>query len=671
MTQEMKSQIVLFTVASVGLIMGACAKNDPQITIPVEEKTESIAVDRGMDIHAVLQESEPDTKLTFSEETDLESKIYLASQWSAGDAFSISPDASSSSDVSVFELSSGAGTKSGRFHCDSPSAATSTTWTVYYPSTITCDAEFDSFDFSSQTQHGNDNTGHLSALNIMRKQITFDAASPIPSEVSFSGENFKQSSCLKLTLSNFPTSIVPESLNIEFYTYVVVNYSGGAQQYVKEPQYSQEMSLDGIGSTTEFTAYMMLPPQTIESPGKTYMKVQVNGEGGAVMVTERNLSGSLTLEEGKYHRIVLKKNWYLDTGINGSWGTFQEPSAGDITTPNCNIIIMGDGYTAGDYGVESKFLNDATVAYNGLFSEEPFKGLKDYFGVYYVNVVSGQPIHTTGTYTNGAQNTDTGTPFSLSFTPNSTKISGDERVARYYAQKVSSLSLAQISKAVIVVLANLECHAGTCTVTYGHGTDYCQDGSLAYVALGNPGEGQSASFKRTFIHEVGGHGFGKLADEYTKSFHHSDLPSAQNKLLNMQGYGIYKNVSPYSAGVTTIDVTPWSSLASVAAYGVENIGVYDGAYAVSVGFCRSTPGSFMNGSSAEEWYFNAISRKMIYYRAMRLSGKTAEDAEGSFATWDSAHLPDGGVYSSTKSLAPGVMLPELLPLAEPVLRFCQ
>lgn len=665
----MKNQIVLFTIASVGLIMGACVKNDPHNNSQLEDKKESFVVEKGLDIHAVLQNSEPETKLAFSEETDFESKIHLASQWSTGDAFSVSSDPSSSSDVSIFELSSGAGTTSGHFHCDSPSSATSTTWTVYYPSTITCDAEFNSFDFSSQTQHGNDDTGHLSGFNIMRKQIITDSPSPIPSEVSFSGENFQQSSCLKLTLSNFPTSIIPESLTIELYTYAIYVYGGGVQQYVKEPKLSQEMSFDGIGSTTEITAYMMLPAQTIESTSKTYLKVTVNGEGGAIMVTERKLSGGLTLEGGKYHRINLKKNWYLDTGINGTWGTLQEPSAGDITTPNCNIIIMGDGYTASDYSGESKFLNDATAAYNGLFSEEPFKGLKEYFGVYYVNVVSGQSIHTTGTYINGAKNTDTETPFSSSFTPNATKISGDAMAVEYYAQKVSSLSISQISKAVIVVIANIECHAGTCTVFYGHGTDYCQDGSIAYVALGNPGDGQSTNFKRTFIHEVGGHGFGKLADEYTKSSHYPDLPAAQNDLLNIQGYGIYKNVSPYTAGITTIDDTPWSSLASVVTYNVESIDVYDGAYAVSEGFCRSTPGSFMNGSSASEWYFNAISRKMIFYRAMRLSGKTAEDAESSFVTWDSAHLPEGGVYSSTKSLAPELMLPELLPLAEPVLRF--
>lgn len=658
-------QFTQFTLAmSIVIAMTGCEKEMFNAATPAIIKSDDYT------ISAQLPNDEIMTKMSFSEEYDSAGYAHLSSCWKDGDAFSISPDTYSTENVTIFSLIGGNGSKTGIFSCNKPYEGTSSKWTVFYPASITCDADYSAFSFEGQSQKGNDNTDHLSAYNLMRKAYSYDFSTGMPSEIAFSGDGFEQSSCLKLIINNLPKAIVVKKLKVEAFHYVNWYWSALSQQLITEADFSQSMSFSDMPLSTQLVAYMMIPPSNVIIRKNGYLRITITDENGIVFTTERKMANEINLVAGTYNTISLKKNWIEDKDVDGTWGYFQKPSAADVNTLYCNFIIMGDGYTPEDYeGDESKFVQDARAAYNALFSVEPYKSLKDYFGVYYVNVVSQQRFNTTGTYQNGAKNVDQNTSLQLKFSPNRTKIQGDETRILYYAERIDELTASQVCRSTIIVIANHNCHSGTCTVYYGfYETDYCEYYSIAYAALGNDNEHQANSFKNTVIHEAGGHGFGKLADEYTTSSYYLNLERTQNELLSLHSKGIYKNIHPYSSGVTYLSDTPWANLADINIYTPEQIGLYDGAYAVRNGFCRSTPSSIMENGS----YFNAISRKQIYHRVMRMSGKTATEAENGFLAWDAEHLPQEGPYVNAALAAKGLMrisgADTLLPLAPPELR---
>lgn len=63
--------------------------------------------------------------------------------------------------------------------------------------------------------------------------------------------------------------------------------------------------------------------------------------------------------------------------------TLQASSVGN----GIDIVLMGDGYSDRQIA-DGTYQTDMENLYNNLFTEEPYKSFKDYFNVYYVNVVS-------------------------------------------------------------------------------------------------------------------------------------------------------------------------------------------------------------------------------------------------------------------------------------------
>ena len=663
--RKIKALLVLSMLA----VLAGCTKDNLNTYVPENHQEGS----KVMEISAVLGQETSSTKLTFYEGTDSANHKILQSKWFESDAIIITPDAGDASKSVVFNIIRGQGTGSGIFKGEKELTSVSKTWTVYYPASVRSDADFNAFSFSNQVQNGNDNTSHLSALNLMRKEYTFATEQSVPSTISFSGDGFEQSSCIKFSLSGFPTSIVPKSLKFEVYNYAIWAWSQLSKEVKEEVYFSQTMFFSNVQATSSLTAYMMIPPTKQTFSKGHSIRLTIEGSDGTKFVTERRLPEEMSIDKGTYNTMSIKKNWINDTGIDGTWGTFQLPTA-DVANKYCNIIIMGDGYTSEDYqgGENCKFIKDARAAYEAVFSIEPYKSLKDYFGVYYVNVVSGQKIHTIGKYSNGAENVDTHTPFEVTFTPNATDTKGYDTRVLYYAEKIGALTEDQVCRSVMCVIANTYCHAGTCMLYYGRSaSDYCENYSIAYCSLGNEGADQQEDFRLCVIHEVGGHGFGKLADEYIKPEYYSNPTNAWNNLRSLHGRGIYHNVDKFEDGITVVGDTPWAALAEISIYSPEQIGVYDGAYAVLKDFCRSTPNSIMREASptVNSDYFNAVSRKQIYHRVMRLSGKSQQEAENSFFSWDANHLPQSGPYSQAKSMLMRTYGYDrgLLPLAEPKL----
>ena len=152
---------------------------------------------------------------------------------------------------------------------------------------------------------------------------------------------------------------------------------------------------------------------------------------------------------------------------------------------------------------------------------------------------------------------------------------------------------------------------------------------------------------------------------------------------HLQSKGMYRNVDKYidenlqSQGfdypLTTKENVYWKALFNtVNNYeSTEALGVFKGAYTYSFGYCRPTE----NGSVSimgSGYMFNAPSRRAIYYKYLRASGKVQTDIFGTkeelsaFLKWDSEIQKK--LKSSSAYIRANLSGGNTIPLAPPVLR---
>jgi hypothetical protein len=370
----------------------------------------------------------------------------------------------------------------------------------------------------------------------------------------------------------------------------------------------------------------------------------------------------------------------------------QEATKGSGT----DIVIMGDGFA------EEHFMGNyddvMKQAYEDFFSVEPYASLKDYYNVYYINAVSPEN-HDAVPLLNGAVQGDASTKFNTQFTQGSTSISGNNDLVLEYAKQAirykggkggvectDDEAAYRVNSALCMVMVNVATHAGTCFMYWYLSTelDHAPVYSIAYTSL-NPDD----EIRRlTTVHEAGGHGFGKLADEYGGRFINGFNTASWTNLSNQHSYGVYRNVNEYwgenerqdgwsfSWTDTTSDNVYWSELLSPEYSYISNegLGIYRGAFTYDNLYCRSIDNSLMRSQfEANGQSFNAISRWAIWYRLMRLTGGTTatqfKESLDEFVAWDSTI--DGWIPTTTYSIRNSAEDNGLLPLAPPVLIECR
>lgn len=255
-----------------------------------------------------------------------------------------------------------------------------------------------------------------------------------------------------------------------------------------------------------------------------------------------------------------------------------------------DLVLMGDAFS-------DRLISDGTYAsvmsraMDAFFSEEPYKSFKDYFNVYYVDVVSRNEMY----YGKTELNTWYG---------KGTDVGGDNDKVREYAGK--AVSVARLNDAIIVVLMNRDYYAGTCYMSYVNDGNYGRGNSIAYF----PTSSNSSIFNGLVSHEACGHGFAKLDDEYAyEGTVPGDYMDSRHKL---EPYGWWKNVD-FTSDPSAVK---WSQFINDYRYASENIGVYEGASTYAHGAWRPTENSIMRYN---EGGFNAPSRYAIWYRINKLA----------------------------------------------------
>jgi hypothetical protein len=307
-----------------------------------------------------------------------------------------------------------------------------------------------------------------------------------------------------------------------------------------------------------------------------------------------NRSGDVVfLLNGKDYRSTLTVEQYDYAHSDGSVLTEQTHSLGS----GIPIVFMGDCYDAADIASGS-YLSDTREAIGYFFDIEPYKTYRNYFDIY---IVLGKSEDSGVGSVNTIRESKFGTQYSLS----GGTLENDGTVAFEYA-KLIDVNL-DLTKALIVMVLNNEDYSG---VTY-----MWNDGSAIAICPKST-DPYPYDFRGLVQHEAGGHGFGKLGDEYIYVNAFIQDCSCNNPHLNQfraaKANGWYKNLSETSDRGSV----PWSHLMYHPTYS-NIVDIYEGGFFHTRGIFRSEQNSCMNNNIP---YYNTISRQAIVERIMAYAG---------------------------------------------------
>lgn len=296
------------------------------------------------------------------------------------------------------------------------------------------------------------------------------------------------------------------------------------------------------------------------------------------------------------------------------------------------LVLMGDGFL--DTDISSGYYEQAMQqAMENLFTEEPYRSLRDLFDVWMVTAVSRNNAFTSGYSTAFSSQVD-----ALNGNANSTLIAGDDEKVMAYAQLVPELAANPdlFEEALCIVVLNSTVYAGTCWFGFNN-AGQVMEFAVCYCPMIYGLEDDM--FRRVLCHEAGGHGFAKLMDEYSYqemgAMPESEIQTHQTRQEEL-GWAMNVDFTPNSQEVVWSRFLYDERYQGADAYG-ETLGIYQGACTYWSGAYRPTNESMMRSNKNG---FNAPSREAIYKRIMKLAyGDNWNYDYEEFVAFDQAHLP--------------------------------
>jgi hypothetical protein len=299
------------------------------------------------------------------------------------------------------------------------------------------------------------------------------------------------------------------------------------------------------------------------------------------------------------------------------------------------LVFTGDGYRKQDCNVGGLFEQNAAEGIEALLSIEPYKTYRDYFSVYIVFAHSSE---------RGVTQNDLGINKRTAF---STVFEGGSRLAIdtikpfEYASKVPGMSTYGINNSCVFMMVNQDRYAGTCWMW--------PDGRSIAISPVSRRSGNSG-YANIVLHEGGGHGFGRLADEYIENNTHiPDAKIAENKLY--QSVGMFLNIDFTNDPRQVF----WSYFIDLQGY--DRVGVFEGGALYRYGVWRSEETNCMINNIK---YYSVACRKQIVKRILTISGE-GYSLEKFFET-DCVRAPGVAIEIETRSVDPKTFIP----LAPPI-----
>lgn len=348
----------------------------------------------------------------------------------------------------------------------------------------------------------------------------------------------------------------------------------------------------------------------------------------ASTITIFNKNGQMVWSDRISDRNTFKpflENFFNDTfEVEGLYTSTDFSKDGTVTTiqtasegAGIDIVLMADGFSDRQID-DGSYLSAVNKTINALFAEEPYKSNKNKFNIYMVTAVS--PTE------NYVGDTALGSYFG-----NGTYCGGDNDLVLSYADNPFDPGH-NMDDCLVIVLMNQDRYAGTCHyITVPTNGDYGRGNAIAYISLYSDLE----EFGGTVRHEAGGHGFAKLADEYSYT---GTIPTEElnEKFHAREPYGWWRNVD-FTSDPAQVK---WSAFLNNTDYAGQGLGVFEGACTYLHGAYRATSNSIMNTNTGG---FNAPSRFAIWYRINKLADPswtaTFNDVAtyNAFVTWDIVH----------------------------------
>ena len=265
-----------------------------------------------------------------------------------------------------------------------------------------------------------------------------------------------------------------------------------------------------------------------------------------------------------------------------------------------DLIFLGDGYVDRDLDSGGIFEQRVKMEVESFFAFEPYKSLRDRFNIVMVKCVSKNDVYFSPF---GAERLFTYDKSSNSFD------TYEERCAEY--AKLVTRSETKPIFAAILMNRQYDVEAAFCS------NQWDLDWAFAYFS-----DRRNSGDDAVGAHELGGHGFARLADEYIgvgMTFPKEDREREEG-FMQRTGWGsnIDFNTNP--------EKVKWAHFLKDARYQDEGLGVWEGGMARQYGVYRCSEESVMNGTggygsgpSGYSNWFNAPSREAIYKKVMKLS----------------------------------------------------
>lgn len=281
------------------------------------------------------------------------------------------------------------------------------------------------------------------------------------------------------------------------------------------------------------------------------------------------------------------------------WITLQKATKGN--NGGINIVLLGDGFNAKDIA-SGKYLNDIKQEVEYFFGIEPYKTYRDYFNVY-----TAIPLSTESGV--GTVNTIRYNRFNTTFT-GGVGLKADYDEVFDYALGAPTVNKGNLNQTLIIMVPNSTDYGGICQMWEdGSAIAFCPQSTYGYPL----------DTRGVIQHEAGGHGFGKLGDEYI--YHNAFIDfcgcSCCGHVLEFNGaksLGWFDNLEltgkMHSVG--------WSHLIFDNRYS-DIVDIYEGGYMHNRGVFRSEPNSCMNNDIP---YYSTISRESIVKRIKAYAGET-------------------------------------------------
>ena len=282
--------------------------------------------------------------------------------------------------------------------------------------------------------------------------------------------------------------------------------------------------------------------------------------------------------------------------------TFQEATKGN---GKLNIVILADGYNAKDI-IEGKLMENVTEAYGHFFDIEPYRTYKDYFNVYTAISVSPESgVGSVNTIIYNKFNTTAKGDVNLS----GRNGESDFNYIMKYICDSGKIAQEDLNQTLVMMIPNTSDYGGICYM-------WDEGFAIAYCPMSN--YGYPLDFRGVIQHEAGGHGFGKLGDEYI--YHNAFIDNCdciccghvfEFNLAKAKGW--YDNLSLTGK----MSEVPWGHLIFHEKYS-EFVDIFEGGFMHSRGVYRSEHNSCMNNDIP---YYSTISRESIVKRIKAYAGE--------------------------------------------------